>query len=122
MPKILVVDDDKNLRFLYQRVLSKAGYDVITVPTKEAALEKLPEVDLVISELDRPAASNGTHLDHFYKSNRRLKVIVNTAYPLKYALTLRYRADATMEKTSDVDKLTMLVDHILNNQPEFATI
>ncbi|MBI1910964.1 MAG: response regulator [Deltaproteobacteria bacterium] len=67
--KILVVDDDKNIRFLCLEVLSLAGYHVKTATNGIEALEMLKdsEYDLVITDLQMPC------LDGFGLYNTAIK-------------------------------------------------
>ena len=113
MHKILVVEESKNLRFLYKLVLSKEGFDVSTVSSKEAALEKLPEMDLVISDLTEPNENGCNYLNHYYKQNDKLKVIINTGFPLKPNQSFHCQADAVLPKTSNVEQLTSLIRNVL---------
>lgn len=55
--RILVVDDESDLRELLQHVLTGAGYEVATVPDGHAALEYLrssPAPDLILLDLMMP--------------------------------------------------------------------
>ena len=38
--RILVVDDEKNQRELYQMILEDAGYEVLAAPSGQAALKR----------------------------------------------------------------------------------
>jgi len=113
MPRILVVEENKNLRVLYKYVLSKAGYEVSTVSSKEAALERLPEIDLVISELEAPNDKGYQALNHYYKKNNKIKLIVNTGYPLRADQSMNCRADAILPKSSNMDQLTLTIQSVL---------
>jgi len=42
MKKILVVDDEENIRFLYKEELEDLGYQVTVAATAEEAMEKNP--------------------------------------------------------------------------------
>ena len=39
MPKILIVDDEVNIRELLRKALGKEGYEVVSVPSAAQALE-----------------------------------------------------------------------------------
>jgi len=59
MPKILVVDDDENIRSIYKVSLEKRGYTVDLAIDGNDALKKIPELnpdivllDIVMPELD----------------------------------------------------------------------
>lgn len=115
MHKILVVEKDNNLRFLYKLVLTKEGYDVLTVSTKAEALEKLRGMDLVISELESPENSIGCWFESYYLTNEKIKVIVNTGYPLDSDLEFDCPVDAVLPKSSDLAELKNTIQHILQS-------
>ena len=56
MFRILVVDDDKNTRFLFKTILEKANYTVSTAEDGEAALSVMEKehVDLVVLDVMMP--------------------------------------------------------------------
>ena len=56
MFKILIAEDDKELRMMYQRVLVKHGYEVRGVANGREALEVISEeyIDLIISDIMMP--------------------------------------------------------------------
>ncbi|MHB8469693.1 MAG: response regulator [Gaiellaceae bacterium] len=59
MPKILVVDDESNMRFLIRIILESAGYEVVEAAHGAAALERVKEsqVDMVVTDLMMPIMS-----------------------------------------------------------------
>jgi DNA-binding NtrC family response regulator len=113
MPRILVVDEDKNVRLLYKYTLSLEGFEVVTAHSREAALQKLDGVDLVVSELEDPYDDNSGNFSKFYETNKDLKVVVNTGYPLEYTDSTLCQADAILAKTSDTDRLTSVIRNVL---------
>lgn len=56
MPKILVVEDDNDLRFLYGTMLSRQGYEVVPALTTSEGIHKLSNhpFDLVILDINLP--------------------------------------------------------------------
>ncbi len=54
--KIMVIDDEEQIRKLLTRILSTAGYEVITASNGREALEKLPSVsvDLIMLDMNMP--------------------------------------------------------------------
>ena len=54
MKKILVVDDEQNIRFLYKEELEDDGYHVSVAATGEEALQKLDNQDLIILAIKIP--------------------------------------------------------------------
>jgi CheY-like chemotaxis protein len=54
--KVLVVDDESNMRLLIRMILESAGYEVVEAAHGAAALERMKEsqVDLVVTDLMMP--------------------------------------------------------------------
>ncbi|MFC2048056.1 response regulator transcription factor [Chloroflexota bacterium] len=50
--RILVVDDERTVRDILQRILEKAGYDVITAANGQEALDKISQFDVSLVLLD----------------------------------------------------------------------
>lgn len=61
MKKILVVDDDKDLRYLLKTNLGESGYHVITAENGEEGLQKAKEVvpDLILLDIQMPGKDGG---------------------------------------------------------------
>jgi DNA-binding NtrC family response regulator len=50
--KILVVDDDAGVRFFLKELLTSEGYDVVTVESGEAALERIAVQEFELALID----------------------------------------------------------------------
>lgn len=59
MLKILVVDDESNMRLLIRMILESAGYEVVEAAHGAAALERVKEsrLDLVVTDVMMPVMS-----------------------------------------------------------------
>ncbi|MBN1349175.1 response regulator [candidate division KSB1 bacterium] len=116
MAKIMVVDNNKNLRYLYQKELSYEGHEVTTVPSKEDALEALDttKFDLIVSELQYPFFACSPNFSDFYTKDMNLKVIINTAYQTQPFRTWQKFVDAWITKSSDVEVLKRTIREVLN--------
>lgn len=83
MAKILLVEDDNNLREIYEARLQAEGYEIVTAPDGESALvvakKELP--DLVISDVMMPRVSGFEMLDILRNTEglKHVKVIMLTA-------------------------------------------
>jgi len=82
--KILVVDDEEDILFLYREELTEAGYQVFTANNGMNALTVLDEqgtVDLVVTDIKMPEIG-GLGLVPYLRSRRPgIPVIVVTAFP-----------------------------------------
>ncbi len=76
MAKILIVDDDEKMRWLYQDILSSEGFEVITAGSAEDGLklatEQIP--DLILLDVMMPRIKGGEVSDALLE-NRRTKNI-----------------------------------------------
>lgn len=80
--KVLVVDDERNITFVIQAMLAKAGYDVVALNDSSQAIRLIDEQEfhLVITDLYMPGPGGMEILDHCQRSHGRLPVVVITAY------------------------------------------
>jgi len=80
--KILVVDDEKNLREFLEIMLQKDGYDVEVAPDGRVALEKLETThfDLIICDVKMPSVDGIQVLKKAKESWADTEVIMITAY------------------------------------------
>lgn len=61
MPRVLVVDDEPDLRFLLRRLLESAGFTVDEAPDGVAALERMrdSQPDVVVTDGQMPRMDGG---------------------------------------------------------------
>lgn len=52
--RIVVVDDEQNVRFAISEVLSDRGYDVVDAATGEIALSLVGDAELFVTDLRMP--------------------------------------------------------------------
>jgi DNA-binding NtrC family response regulator len=59
MYKVLVVDDEENIRMLVQEILHEAGYDVVTASDGREALSKVEalNIDVMMLDMNMPGMS-----------------------------------------------------------------
>ncbi len=83
MSKILLVEDDNNLREIYEARLQAEGYDIVTARDGEEALvvAKAEKPDLIISDVMMPKVSGFEMLDILRNTEgmKEVKVIMLTA-------------------------------------------
>jgi two-component system response regulator PilR (NtrC family) len=79
---LLVVDDEPDLRTLYELTLLREGYDIETAATVEEALNRLGErqYSAVITDMRLPDGTGLDVLRRLEETGRREKTIVITAY------------------------------------------
>jgi CheY-like chemotaxis protein len=117
--RILVVEDDDDIRELMRLTLERRGYDVATaadgIEGYDLALSLRP--DLIITDIHMPAA-DGAHLVRRVRDTLELLVtpiIVTTGYGTGSAtLTLSQGADAYEPKPVDPASLLQKVERLLS--------
>jgi CheY-like chemotaxis protein len=106
MPRIMLVDDDENIRFIMGIVLKTAGYDVVEAGSGEECLEKINTVqpDLILLDITM-AGINGWEVCRQIKE-RRITIPVsmlssrNSEEDIKRSLEYAH-ADAHIKKPID---------------------
>jgi len=80
--KILIVDDELNMRLVLRAMLKKEGYDVVTAADGLEALQHLKEekIAVVATDLKMPRLDGMGLLDRIMQDDPALPVIILTAY------------------------------------------
>ncbi|CAN5920660.1 sigma-54 dependent transcriptional regulator [soil metagenome] len=78
--KILVADDEQNLRRVLVALLRREGHDVVQAASGLEAIERLADVDVVITDLRMPGADGMEVLRTATKNHPHVPVIMITAY------------------------------------------
>lgn len=81
--RILVVDDDRAIRFLLSEALLREGFEVSLARDGVESLEKLEkdDFDLVITDINMPRLDGIEMLKSMKKTGRKEKIIVMTGNP-----------------------------------------
>lgn len=81
MSKLLIVEDDKELRELFGRVLMKQGYDIRETSNGKEALDALHQdfYDLVISDIMMPVMDGYELVSTLRKEGNQIPVLMITA-------------------------------------------
>ena len=114
MQRILVADDEANMRWALDKALSKVGYEVITVENGQAALESIQEdrPDLVLLDLKMPKMDGIEVLREVKTIVPELQVIMMTAHGSTATAVeaMKLGAYDYIMKPFDIDELLMAVD------------
>ena len=116
MKKILVVDDEENIRLLYQEELEEEGYAVEVAAHGKEALDKLNTFrpDLITLDIKMPGMDGVETLQKIREAQRDLPVILCSAYgEYKQDLTT-WASDAYVIKTSDLTELKDTIKTLLS--------
>ncbi|HEY3347899.1 MAG TPA: response regulator [Nitrospirota bacterium] len=115
MKKILVVDDEDNLRALFQGELADEGYQVVTARTGEEAVELVEKEnpDLITMDIKMPGMGGIEALRNIREKHPSIPIIMLTAYSeFKNDFDV-WAADAYVVKSSDLGDLKQKVRYFL---------
>jgi two-component system response regulator (stage 0 sporulation protein F) len=115
MKKILVVDDEENIRELYKEELVDMGYEVTTVGNGIQALAAMENVkfDLVTLDMRMPEMDGIEALRKIKEKDSALPVIISTAYEEYRHDFGSWCSDAYVVKSADTTLLRETVKKIL---------
>jgi len=115
-PRILLLDDDAAIRHMLGRLLTQEGYLVISVATREEALElcTATKFDLVLLDLNLPGANGWDVFERLTAQDPLLPVVVITARSNQLFVALGAGAGALMEKPLDLPRLLQIIRDLLN--------
>lgn len=113
--KILVVDDEENIRLLLSEELTDEGYDVQTAKDAEECLKKFEKesFDLVVLDIEMPGKNGIEVAGELRKRFPGLKIVLLTAYShYKYDMS-SWAADAYVVKSADLTELKRTIEELL---------
>lgn len=118
--RILVIDDEKNIREGLQMALEDDGYEVLTAADGTAGLQKALSdvVDLIITDLRMPGIGGQELLRRVTSETPGVPVIVLTGHgTVETAVeAMRMGAYDFLTKPLDLDRLSLLVKRALQNR------
>ena len=108
--RILVVDDEESIRDLCARVLSRAGYTVITAPSGEDAVALLTReaFALVISDIRMPGISGLEVLERAKATYPEIRVVLITGFGTPQMLTRAQQSGADRILTKPFNPMELL--------------
>ncbi len=107
MPTVLIVDDDRNQRLLYQEELSYEGYEVIEAASGQEAIAIVQDdgIDVVVLDIAMPGMDGVEALSRILAIDNKMPVVLNTAYSSYKDDFMTWAADAYVVKSSDLSGL-----------------
>jgi len=104
MAKILIVDDEEHIRYLYSEELSEAGYEVITADSGNRLLEE-EKPDLVVLDIKMVDYNGLDLLQDIRNKFYNLPVVLCTAYDTFKEDMKSIAADFYVIKSFDLTEL-----------------
>lgn len=118
MHRILIVDDEAHLRLLYRRELEEIGYEVIEAGTAEEGIRAFEESrpDLVVLDIRMPGMNGLEAMARILDRDRRIPIVLNTAFDSYRDDFTSWAADAYVTKGSDTTELTGTIRKLLEER------
>lgn len=122
MAKLLVVDDEANIRLLYAQELSDEGYQVVTAGTALEAVERLEKesFDLAVIDIKLRNESGIELLQRIVRERHTLPVILCTAFSCYKDDFSAWLADGYVVKSSDLQELKDEIARVLAKRQKAA--
>jgi len=125
--RILVVDDEENIRKIVRLTLTKAGYDVEEAEDGGKAIEVLNTgenplmVDVIICDIRMPRINGVEAIEYFLAQYPSIPIIVQTGYPdLQLSTSLLKQGVVDyLVKPVDREKLLGAVERALEQRSIF---
>jgi DNA-binding response OmpR family regulator len=115
MKKILIVDDEESIRYLYREELEEEGFLVEVATNGEEALEKLLlfKPDLITLDIKMPGMNGIETLKRIRESDRQLPIIMCSAYGEYKQDFTTWASDAYIVKCADLTELKTTICKLL---------
>ncbi len=115
MTTILLVEDDKNQRLLYEQELRFEGYGIRTAIDGKDALKKVKEQppDIIIMDIDLPKMEGIEAMGRIISKSKGIPIIIHTAYSSYKDNYMSWIADAYIVKSSDLTELKNKIKKLL---------
>ena len=120
--RILIIDDDENIRKVLKTILEDEGYIVDTVDTAKKGIEQSEKAfyNLALIDVRLPDMEGIELLSKLRSSKPKMRKIIVTGYPtLQNAISaVNKGADAYVMKPFEVEKILQTIEEQLKKQEE----
>jgi len=117
--RVLLVEDEENVRLLYQQELQERGHEVICATDGKTAVQLVQEwrPDVVIMDINLPQKMDGIEsMSRILSHNKDIPVIINTGYSEYQDNFMSWAADAYVLKSAEVGPLMEAVREALSKK------
>ena len=114
--KILVVDDEENIRFLFKEELEEEGYQVELASNGFEAIDKVKgtRFDVIVMDIKMPGMDGIQALNEIKNMIKEQPVILCSAYGDFKQDFSSWISDAYVVKSADTSELKQTIKNILN--------
>lgn len=120
MAKILIIDDEKNIRDGIKKSLEYEGYEVVTAENGDKGIDTVYKggIDLVITDLKMPEKTGEEFLKDILDFDRHIPVIILTGHGnIETAVDMmRLGAYDFMTKPFNLDKMLLIIARALESK------
>ncbi|MFW5769858.1 MAG: response regulator [Spirochaetota bacterium] len=118
MSKILIVEDEQHQRELYAMELQEEGYEVDQASNGKEAVDLVKEnkYDLVILDIRMPEMDGIEALGKILSRDKKIPIIIYTAYSNYKSNFMTWTADAYITKSSNLDELKEKISELLSTR------
>lgn len=115
MSKILIVEDEQHQRELYAMELQDEGYEVEQASNGKEAVDKVKnnKYDLVILDIRMPEMDGIEALGKILSRDKKIPIIIYTAYSNYKSNFMTWTADAYITKSSNLQELKDKIKEII---------
>jgi len=115
MSRLLVVDDEANIRLLYAEELKDEGYEVVTAASSAEAAEKMQNntFDLAVLDIKLKNESGIELLQKLVKERHDMPVILCSAFSCYKDDFSAWLADGYVVKSGDLTELKQEIARVL---------
>ncbi len=112
---ILLIEDDKNQRLLYEQELRLEGYEIITAIDGKDTIEKVQEQrpGMIVMGINLPERDGLEAIDRILSKNKDIPIIIYTAYSFYKDYFMSWMADAYIVKSDDLTELKNKIKKLL---------
>ncbi|MCH2164390.1 MAG: response regulator [Marinovum sp.] len=125
--KILLLEDDVALRFMFKEALESFGHDVIATGTIEAASEAIsmhrPPLIILDLMIDGEMSVDLAGLAEVASPNCEVIFVTGSGmFPNAELFDLNVKTSSVLRKPVDIHHLGSLVDHIANTRADVTAV
>ncbi len=121
-PRILVIDDDENIRIVFKMNLENRGYEVDSAANGQEALDKVSKrfYNIALIDIKLPDMEGTALLNTFTETRPKMKKIIITGFPtLENAMkAVNEGADGYILKPVKIETLIETIEEHLSKQRE----